>query len=208
MVQSKEERKAKKKEYNARPENKKKQKEWYDKNKKQVAEKRKKRDQTSHGKLLVKKHRNNPKTKAKKVIYQKQYNIDNAVRIKENSIKYEANPVNRKMRKDYRDKIKFDVFSYFSKLHSDSDIPCCRCCGENSHLDFLNLDHIQGREKMNSFKELKEIGYDSDVRDKSLQIWIKKNNYLSDLKKDYFQILCYNCNMTKGHFGSCPHTRK
>jgi len=208
MVQTDEERKAKKKEYNARTENKKRRKEWYAKNKKQVQAKRKIHDQTPHGKLMKKKYRNNPKTKAKKVIYQKQYNIDNAVRVKENSIKYEANPVNKKMRKDYRDKIKFDVFSYFSKLHSDSDIPCCRCCGENLHLDFLNLDHIQGRKKMDSIKELTNLGYSSEIMYKSLHIWIRKNNYLSDLKKDYFQILCYNCNMTKGHFGSCPHTRK
>ena len=72
---------------------------------------------------------------------------------------------------------------------------------------FLNLDHIQGREKMNSFKELKEIGYDSDVRDKSLQIWIKNNNYLSNLETEYFQILCHNCNVAKGIYGKCPHEK-
>lgn len=31
-------------------------------------------------------------------------------------------------------------------------------------------------------------------------VWLKKNNYPPG-----FQILCYNCNCAKGHFGYCPH---
>lgn len=67
----------------------------------------------------------------------------------------------------------------------------CACCGE-SELLFLTLDHIDN----NGAEHRKEIGQSSD----KLHRWIVKNNY-----PDSIQVLCYNCNMAKGHFGQCPH---
>ena len=32
--------------------------------------------------------------------------------------------------------IQLKVLQYYSKLHSNSDIACCRCCGLNDHTDF------------------------------------------------------------------------
>ena len=200
--------KEKRKERESRPENKAKRKEWAIKNKKQIQQKRKIRESGLEWKerrnAYNKKRNQKPEVKAKR----KAYVLNNVEKFRQNSLRYEANPVNKNKRKNYRDKIKMDIFSYFSKLHSDSDIPCCRCCKENFHIDFLNLDHIQGRKQMDSIEELTNLGYSSELQGKVLQIWINKNNCLSDLKKDYFQVLCFNCNMTKGMFGSCPHTRK
>jgi hypothetical protein len=107
-----------------------------------------------------------------------------------------------------RKKLQLDIFSYFSKLHSNSDIPCCRCCGLNDYIEFLSLDHIQGKIKMDSIKELTDLKYTSEKQNRDLWLWIKNNNYLSNLKKDYFQVLCHNCNQAKSGNKQCPHTRK
>jgi hypothetical protein len=66
----------------------------------------------------------------------------------------------------------------------------CQCCGE-SNPTLLTIDHING----GGDKHRKEVG--SHV----LYPWLKKNGY----PKDNFQLLCWNCNCTKGHFGCCPH---
>jgi len=102
--------------------------------------------------------------------------------------------------------IQLKVLKHFSKLHSNSYIPCCRCCGLNDHTDFLAVDHIQGKKQMDSIPELKKLGYSSE--DQELFKWIIDNNYLSDLKTEYFQILCHNCNQAKAFLknkNKCPH---
>jgi predicted HNH restriction endonuclease len=66
----------------------------------------------------------------------------------------------------------------------------CNCCGIDT-LEFLCLDHING----GGAKHKREIG--GHIWD-----WVVKNNFPAD-----FQILCHNCNMAKGFYGSCPHTR-
>lgn len=70
--------------------------------------------------------------------------------------------------------------------------PKCKCCGEKS-IEFLSFDHING----GGLKHLKEIGRGN------LLLWIRKNNYPKG-----FQILCHNCNFSKGHYGYCPHKQK
>ena len=94
--------------------------------------------------------------------------------------------------KKFREELKFEVFSTLSKLHSNSKIPCCRCCHKSSHIDFLTIDHIEGRKNLP--KEEKKL------KGEKLNLWLKKNNY-----PDGFQVLCWNCNMPKGSFGQCPH---
>ena len=100
------------------------------------------------------------------------------------------------------------ILRYYSKLHSNSDIPCCRCCGLNSHVKFLDVDHIQGRYDMDSIPELVKLGYSSKRTVMGLTPWLVKNNYLKDLQTEYFQILCKNCNVTKGLYGKCPMENK
>ena len=75
----------------------------------------------------------------------------------------------------------------------------------NSHIEFLSMDHIAGRKQMNSELELVKAGYTSKFKIHQLLRWIKKNNF-----PEGFQILCHNCNFTKGHSkdNKCPHERK
>lgn len=68
----------------------------------------------------------------------------------------------------------------------------CACCNE-SISQFLTIDHING----NGNKHLKE------VKKRTLYSWLLKNNF-----PDGYQILCYNCNCAKGHYGVCPHQSK
>ena len=71
----------------------------------------------------------------------------------------------------------------------------CACCGE-SIPEFLTIDHIHG----GGDAHVKSIGGAS-----KLYRWLELNGF----PKDAFQLLCFNCNCAKGHFGRCPHeTRK
>jgi predicted restriction endonuclease len=69
----------------------------------------------------------------------------------------------------------------------------CACCGETIP-EFLTIDHINNDGASHRRKLLKSGG--------SLYRWIIKNNFPPDL-----QILCWNCNCSKGHYGICPHER-
>jgi hypothetical protein len=95
------------------------------------------------------------------------------------------------------------VLQYYSKHLSKSNIPCCNCCGLNSHIEFLTVDHIAGRQEMDSKPELKKLKYISKLSGTALVIWIIKNNFPKG-----FQILCHNCNQTKGYYGQCPLENK
>ena len=150
--------------------------------------------------------------------------------VKENARNYQASEKGKATRNRYKESGKgqanqmrynqsdkgnesrrLNVLKYFSKLHSNSDIPCCRCCGQNSHLDFLNMDHIIGKHDMDSIPELVKLGYSSTMKTATLNRWIIKNNYLSDLETVYFQILCKNCNSAKGvvrNNNECPMKNK
>jgi hypothetical protein len=68
----------------------------------------------------------------------------------------------------------------------------CSCC-EIDNPCFLNLDHI------NDDAERHPNGVRMD--DLMLLTRAKKNNW--DSSK--YQLLCFNCNFTKGFLGSCPH---
>ena len=95
------------------------------------------------------------------------------------------------------------VLQYYSKRLSKSNIPCCNCCGLNSHIEFLTVDHIAGRQEMDYEPELKKLKYMSKLSGTALVIWIIKNNFPKG-----FQILCHNCNQTKGYYGQCPLENK
>jgi len=66
----------------------------------------------------------------------------------------------------------------------------CACCGISEY-KFLVIDHING----GGHKHVKQF------RSRSAYIsWFAKNNF-----PDGFQVLCYNCNCSKGYYGICPH---
>jgi hypothetical protein len=68
----------------------------------------------------------------------------------------------------------------------------CACCGESCY-EFLTIDHIN-----NDGKEHRKL-----IGQQHLYHWLRKNGY-----PDGFQILCWNCNSAKHHYGVCPHLAK
>lgn len=71
----------------------------------------------------------------------------------------------------------------------------CACCGESNY-KFLCIDHIDGGGNKERFSSGIHSSHDHII-------FLKKNNY-----PNYIQILCYNCNMAKHHYGVCPHVDK
>lgn len=64
----------------------------------------------------------------------------------------------------------------------------CVCCGESKY-EFLALDHVNG----NGSEERRRHG-------KNLAKFAHDNGCPKTL-----QLLCHNCNMSKGFYGACPH---
>ena len=86
--------------------------------------------------------------------------------------------------------LKLEVFSHYSKGK-----PKCACCDEDASLDFLCIDHINGRKNRKGEVD-KRTG-------SSLYAYLKRSNF----PKGY-QVLCWNCNSTKFVYLVCPHKRK
>ena len=70
--------------------------------------------------------------------------------------------------------------------------PKCACCGEKE-IKFLGVDHI----KNDGAKHRKKIGGGST----HLYFWLSTHKHMPNV----FQILCYNCNLSKGFYKKCPH---
>ena len=112
--------------------------------------------------------------------YRKKHNLEN---LRNQKKRYEPGGVYAKA--------KAIAFTHYSKVISNSDIPCCACCGY-SDLRFLSVDHIDGRKNL-SAKE-KKLG--------SSNLW----RYLIKIGlPSGYQILCHNCNIAKGRGKYCPH---
>ena len=124
---------------------------------------------------------------------------------KANQKKNRDKPENLATAKGKREEKRLKVLKHYSKRLSNSNIPCCNCCGENFHVDFLAIDHIRGSKQMDLEPELKKLKYTSKLRNQNLHRWIMKNNFPNG-----FQILCTNCNFAKGmkkNNNKCPHER-
>ncbi len=67
----------------------------------------------------------------------------------------------------------------------------CKCCGESEPL-FLNIDHVN-----NDGAQERRAG-------KSRGISFYRRVVQSGFPNTY-QLLCFNCNCTRGFFGECPH---
>ena len=97
--------------------------------------------------------------------------------------KYYSSPTNVKKHKQYYIDLRFKVLSHYS-----GGKPICSCCGEET-IEFLSIDHING------IKNPTEQG-----RGKMLISWLKKYKFPSG-----YRVLCYNCNLSIGFNGYCPH---
>ena len=193
--------------YNQRPEVKARKKRWSRTPENKAI--RRERELTPKYKAKAKERRAKPENKAK----QKEYDSrpERKARKKEHDStperkayfkKYQQLPKYKAGQKEHADNIRLKVLQYYSKHLSKSDIPCCRCCGEKSHIGFLALDHIAGRKEMDSESGLVKLGYSSSMVKTVLSNWIIKNNFPKG-----FQILCHNCNSAKGFYGKCPHEK-
>ena len=70
----------------------------------------------------------------------------------------------------------------------------CVCCGED-HYEFLTIDHI------NNDGYLERSGVTKSRTGTKMYRWLLKNN----CPKENYQLLCFNCNCSKGNLGYCPH---
>jgi hypothetical protein len=205
LVQTDEERKARVKEYKSTPEAKAKRKA----NRNKLENKAKEKEYALRPEVKARAFEcaSRPERKAKKKEYSKKYNATYysrpEVKAKKNTPEYKAN-LKKYQKKDDDQRLK--ILQGYSKRLSNSDIPCCNCCGLNDHLDFLALDHIMGRNQMESIPELVKLGYSSQFSNKNLFTWIIDNDF-----PDGFQILCHNCNFAKlypRNNGKCPLENK
>ncbi len=67
----------------------------------------------------------------------------------------------------------------------------CACCGESTY-EFLTIDHVDG----GGSNHRKQIGT-------SIIAYLIRHNFPHG-----YQILCFNCNVSKGFYGYCPHESK
>lgn len=72
----------------------------------------------------------------------------------------------------------------------------CQCCGEKG-IDFLTVEHIEGDRKNND-------GY----RDACLGGGLIANLKVRGWPKDYYTVLCFNCNCCKKFGRPCAHKTK
>jgi len=68
----------------------------------------------------------------------------------------------------------------------------CRCCGESRSYKFLTLDHVNN----DGYLERRTVSSPVALYRRILQH--------SGISSRY-QLLCWNCNMAKAHYGRCPH---
>ena len=127
--------------------------------------KRKERELSSAYKSTRKKYRQRPDVKAKLKAYRQRPDVKAKQAVRD---------------KQHRLEVKMDVFRHYSKKLTNSDIPCCNCCGFNDFLISLEIDHIENRNK---------IGYKKDGEGHTMYSKLKREGYPSG-----YQVLCANCN--------------
>ena len=185
MTQTKEERNAKERERRATPEARAKQKEKRDRPEEKA--KQKARTQTPEARAKRKEKRDRPEEHAKTKIYMKKWREENREK-------------HRALSRDWANRTRLErkqkVFSHYSNGSLK-----CACCGVQG-LEFLTVDHIISRKKMELDLQLMNMGYSAKLHGKDLYYWLEDNDFPSG-----FQILCWNCNFAKGSLGECPHQK-
>lgn len=88
------------------------------------------------------------------------------------------------IRLNHKNKLKKEVIAAYGGV--------CACCEEDI-LNFLTIDHIDGGGNAHR-RELKNNGGGS------FYSYLRKNGW-----PEGYQVLCFNCNMSKGFLGTCPH---
>ena len=179
----------------------------------EVIARRKELRERPEAKEKARKHRDKHEVKSRKLVTERAWRAKPEVKARQKvqRDKPDVKEKRHKKGKEWMENLRLGILLKYSKRLSNSDVPICYCCGECFHVDFLAIDHILGKKKMDSVKELVEIGYSSTLESQKLWVWIRDNDYLSNLKTEYFQILCHNCNTAKAYpknHNKCPHERK
>ena len=153
--------------------------------------------ENEQNKINMKKLRSNPEYRKKeyelKQEYNKKYFLTSEYKkwLKEYYKKYRDDPKNNKIinqrQKDSRKRIKFLVLSHYSI----NELPECACCGLNSDINFLSIDHIRGKK---NYPKKQQVG------GHNLYYFLNSNDY-----PEGYQVLCYNCNSGKSNKNECPH---
>ena len=120
--------------------------------------------------------------------YHEKYYEKNKYKISQQGKKYYKNNKARILsrNKEYWKKQKQLVLDQYGSI--------CSCCGEH-RVEFLTIDHINGGGHQHR-ESLKKKG-------KNFLFWLINNNF-----PEGYQVLCMNCNFSKGLFGYCPHERE
>lgn len=120
-------------------------------------------------------------------IRQHQWRIKNSTAKLEYAKKWRAEHIEH--RKAYAKRVGFEKKQIVLSHYSNGALKCaCLNCNEQ-HIEFLTLDHINN----DGYKE-------SVSHRKTLYFYLFKMGL-----PEGYQVLCYNCNNTKAHYGSCPH---
>lgn len=103
---------------------------------------------------------------------------------------YQKNKAKIKRRRQKRFKvIRLKVLKYYG-----GNPPKCACCGE-SHIEFLDIDHVSGGGTEHR-RKIQKFGI-------YFYYWLIKNNFPSG-----YRVLCSNCNSSIGRYGYCPHEKE
>ena len=120
--------------------------------------------------------------KQKKQVYHHAYNKERYLKHRDKILDSQ-----KRYQKRYRKSLRNQIF----KLYGGQ----CECCGEATQ-EFLSIDHING----GGSKHRKE----SNTYGTGIYRAILKEGY----RPDRYRILCYNCNLSIGFNGYCPHQKK
>jgi len=121
---------------------------------------------------------------------QKEYRLNNLDKERKRNQDYSKSDAGKKSRKNNYNNLRYEIINHYS----NGAMKCmCPGCNED-HLDFLTIDHINN----NGSEHRREIGTGGT----RLLKWILKNKFPSG-----FQILCMNCNFSKGKHGFCSKHR-
>lgn len=158
-------------------------KKYKEDNKEKLNDKNKKYTEKNKVKIdkYQKKYRGKHKTKTKE--YNKEYRLDNKEKLNTDSRKYHHKnreillPKMKTRGKKLRMQLKLDAITHYSNGKNR-----CKIC-HIKEIEFLTLDHIDGRENV---KHPKKMG------GSQLYYWLMKHNY-----PPICQVLCMNCNWLK-----------
>ena len=125
--------------------------------------------------------------------YMKEWRARNPEKVRAYDEKRRNNPIRRAYKRE-RTKLRSKRIQMWVKqlryLVLNHYGAVCACCRETIS-EFLTVDHING----GGVQHRKKVGAGSNFYS-----WIVRNNFPQDL-----QILCMNCNHSKGVRGYCPH---